>query len=324
MAVYTQLTDDEIRRFLAHYPLDALVSARGIVEGIDNTNYLIVTGTETKQKKYILTIFEQRIRAEELPFFMGLTGWLAHHGIPCPEPVKGLDGGLTYTLGGKPAALVHFLEGRNNPEITPLHTRQLGDMVARMHMAAKNFPMRRDNNLSLDAWRAIFATYSNRVDEIMPGLKTMMSTELDYLQSYWPRGLPSGVIHADVFPDNVFFSQASGAPFLSGVIDFYFSCNDAWIYDLLICLNAWCFDTAHRFQPERAGALLEAYARVRPLTREERAAMPLLARAAAMRFLVTRAHDWLIRVPGALVNPKDPMEYVTKLQFHQQHPVLPL
>ena len=316
MAVFTPLTAQEIRTFLSsHYSLGELLAAEGIAEGIENTNYLLITGP--LQKRYILTVFEQRTNPRDLPFFMQLTDWLAVRGIPCPRPVKGRDGNMVYALAGKPAAVIEFMEGGNSYEITPDHLLQVGELMARMHLAAEGFPMTRRNAMSFSGWEELFAQFRYRADEILPGLEKELADELAWLDRHWPSGLPRGVIHADIFPDNVFFAQGDTLR-ISGVIDFYFACNDFWLYDLLICLNAWCFDKDYAFVKERARALFYAYTRLRPLTSAEHAAMPILARGAAMRFIVTRSYDWLNQPPGALVTPKNPKEYIAKLRFHRQ------
>ncbi len=318
MAVYTRLTADDIAGYLGNYSIGTLESFKGITEGVENTNYLITTqGGEFE--RYILTVYEQRVQPSELPFFLGLTEWLADRGIACPRPVKGNDGRVVFTLKGKPAAIIHYLQGRGSPHITPRHTELAGALLARMHLAAEGFPLTRRNALSVDGWNGLFQRFKRGAGSIAIGLEQELTQELMFLEENWPQGLPQGVIHADVFPDNVFFIDGNtDQPELSGVIDFYFACNDFWIYDLMICMNAWCFDSAHHFIQERASAMLSAYNRLRPITQAERSAMPVLARGAAMRFLATRSHDWLNRVEGALVNPKDPMEYVTKLRFHQR------
>lgn len=323
MAVYTALSHAEIADFLKPYHVGELAHFQGIAEGIENTNYLIMTSSsgrgEGQAGKYILTIYERRVQTKDLPYFLALTEWLADRGIRCPRPVHSSGGATVRMLKHKPAALIHFLEGKNNPEITPAHMTQVGETMARMHLAAEGLPMVRRNALSLEGWQELFRKFRHRADEIAPGLEDEIARELCWLAGYWPHGLPSGPIHADIFPDNVFFKPGSdGQPKLSGIIDFYFACDDFWLYDLLICMNAWCFDAQHRFVPERAGALLHAYNHLRPLTQREKEAMPVLARGAAMRFLMTRCYDGLNRVDGALVTPKDPMEYVAKLRFHQQ------
>ncbi len=315
MAVYTPLTGQDIKAFLSQYDIGDLASFEGIAEGITNSNYLVVTG-----KKYILTLFEKRYRLEDLPYFAALMeGWGAR-GIRCPQPIKTKDGRTLSALKDKPALLVSFLEGGGARKITLEHVSQLGALAADMHIAGADFPHVRANGLSLSAWETLIDNIGRRADEIEAGLYRLISEEYNYLSEHWPHGLPSGPIHADLFPDNVFFNKTFGrAPALSGVIDCYFSCNDFWAYDLAVCVNAWCFDDRHRFVPERVQALMHAYADIRPLEREEEASLPLLLRGAALRFLLTRADDALHPEPGAVLTLKDPLEYVKKLAFFQSY-----
>lgn len=314
MAVYTHLSDDEIAAFLACYDVGDLVSAKGIAEGIENTNYLITT----TNKKYILTVYEQRVDTKELPFFMDLTTHLAVFGVPCPRAVTANDGEVILPLAGKSAALISFLEGKGNPEITPAHTAQLGTLCAQMHMASRSFAYSRRNPLSLGGWQRLYEQFATRADEITENLSEEVAAELEFLRAHWPCDMPSGVVHTDMFPDNVFFDENTKEPTISGVIDFYFACHDMLAYDLMIAMNAWCFDAHFAFVSARAKALFDAYQEVRTLTQEEIDMLPVLARGAAMRFLVTRCYDWLNKPEGALVNPKNPMEYIAKLRFHQQ------
>ncbi len=337
MAVYTKLTSQEIAAFLTQYDLGTLVEFKGIAEGVENTNYQItvapsappLTGFQKtvsfmrpnlrpRDKKYILTLYEQRVNPADLPFFLGLTEWLADRGINCPRPAKTLSGSLTAPIAGKAAAVIHFLNGQGNPHITPRHLELTGRAMAKMHLAAHGFPLTRANTLSQEGWRNLFERFRYQANTITSGLERLVENELLYLRNQWPHALPEGIIHADIFPDNVFFLDGhTDKPELSGIIDFYFACNDALAYDLAITLNAWCFDNSHRYVPERGEALLRSYHAVRPLSTAEKEALPVLARGAATRFLMTRSYDWLNRIEGALVNPKDPMEYVAKLRFHQ-------
>lgn len=313
MAVYTPLTHEEVAQFLTHYTLGELVSVQGIVEGVSNSNYLLTTHHLSRTTRYILTIFEQRTETSELPYFMALTTWLADRGIACPRPLRGIDGGSIYNLKGKKAVLVEFLEGKNNPEITPVLCAQLGELTAKMHLAAEGFSMVRRNAMGREQWHVFFAHNRAKLATINPDMERLICDELAYLDKHWPASLPSGVIHADLFPDNVFFCDER----LSGVIDFYFACHDFWAYDLMIAINAWCFDSQHQFVPARAQAMVDGYQKIRTLTQAEKDAMPILARGAAMRFLSTRCHDWLHRNPSAIVVAKDPLEYVAKLRFWQ-------
>lgn len=316
MAVFTQLSRHDIEHFLSQYSLGKLISAEGIAEGVSNSNFLLTVGPPPK--KYILTVFEPRTDERDIPFFMHFTEWLSDRGIPCPRPVKGRDGGTVRHIKGKPAAVVSFLEGKNNPDMTSEHLSLLGELVARLHFAAEGFLEARRNPLSIDGWQQLFSKFRHRAGDIDHGLERELASELAYLEAHWPSGLPRGIVHTDLFPDNVFFTQSGGGLRITGVIDFYFAANDFWLYDLMMCVNAWCFDDANRFLPERARALVAAYEALRPLTERERAAMPVLGRAAAMRIIATRCYDWLYHNPAVLVTPKDPMEYIARLRFHQK------
>ncbi|MFO1242658.1 MAG: homoserine kinase [Rickettsiales bacterium] len=311
MAVYTHLTDDDIQRIADSYALGKIVHKKAIAEGVENSNYLIATG----ETKYILTIYEKRVRLEDIPFFLGIMEHLAEHGIPCPLPLHTTSGESTYALGEKKAAIVTFLEGKSPAAIRNEHMRPLGAMMAKMHLTSEGFSGTRVNDLSVSGWHTLTEKIGNRADDIQPGLAAMIADELAYLEAHWPKDtdLPRGVIHADLFPDNVFYRDGT----LSGFIDFYFACTDFYIYDLIITMNAWCFEHG-QFNVTKAGLLLSAYNQVKPLTKAEMDAMPLLARGASLRFLLTRAHDMVFHDPNAIVTPKNPMEYVKKLQFHQR------
>jgi homoserine kinase type II len=311
MAVYTKLTHADITEFLAQYDLGDVLESEGIAEGVENTNYLV----KTSQGKLILTLFEQRTKLEDLPYFTSLMQHLYSQGIPCPLPMAKRDGRVLSAFKEKPALVVSFLEGSGVGNIKQEHCLALGALMAKMHLAGADFPHRRANALSLEGWEMIAHKIKDRADDISPGLSAMIREELNALYEHWPNGLPSGPIHADVFPDNVFFSRERGSAKLSGVIDFYFACHDMWAYDVAIAVNAWCFDARHKLVPERVQALMQAYTDIRPFTPEEEQAMPLLLRGAALRFLLTRAHDWLHTPADALVTRKDPLEYLAKLQF---------
>jgi homoserine kinase type II len=309
MAVYTEVPDEDLARFIAPYGIGELLSYKGIAEGVENTNFLV----HTTSGYYILTLYEKRVKVDDLPFFLGLMEHLASRGITCPLPVKTSEGEALGTLCGRPAAIITFLEGMwvRRPQVT--HCAALGQELARFHAAGQDFPLTRPNALSVSGWRVLAEQAGARADEVMPGLGAEIRSELAMLEASWPRGLPEGVIHADLFPDNVFFLGAR----LSGLIDFYFACNDLLAYDLAICLNAWCFEPDGAFNATKARALIGAYHQARPLSEAEIAVLPLLARGSAMRFLLTRLVDWLAVPPGALVKPKDPLEYWKKLRFHR-------
>jgi homoserine kinase type II len=310
MAVYTDVGDDELAAFLAEYDVGAAVSFKGIAEGVENSNFVV----ETERGLYILTLYEKRVKADDLPFFLGLMDHLAANGIRCPVPVKARDGRALRTLAGRPAALVSFLKGVWPRRIAPLHCQLLGGAMAAFHVAGRDYDMKRANALALDGWKGLFQAVEARADSVMPGIASEIEDELVDIARHWPKALPTGIIHADLFPDNVFFLGEQ----LSGIIDFYFACEDFLAYDIAIALNAWCFEPDSAFNVTKARGLLNAYGKVRPLDDTELMALPLLARGAALRFLLTRLYDWLNRPEGALVKPKDPREYLKKLRFHRQ------
>ena len=309
MAVYTEVSDEDIAAFVAEYDIGALGSFKGIAEGVENSNYLLLTNTGP----FIVTLYEKRVSADDLPFFLGLMEHLSARGVPCPTPIRGRDGAALRRLCGRPAAIISFLGGVWPRRIRPEQCSALGAAVARLHLAGADFGLRRANALSTPGWRPLFESCRRRVDAVCEGLEAIIDAELGRLEADWPEDLPAGVIHADLFPDNVFFE----GPRLSGLIDFYFACNDYFAYDIAVCLNAWCFERDGAFNVTKARNMLSAYRGERALSAAELAAIPLLARGAALRFLLTRLFDWLNRVEGALVKPKDPLEYLQKLRFHQ-------
>jgi homoserine kinase type II len=310
MAVYTEVGDEALNAFLAGYDLGRVSSFKGIAEGVENSNYLLRTDTGP----YILTLYEKRVNEADLPFFLGLMEHLAKRGVNCPQPVRARDGRALGRLAGRSAAIVTFLDGLwlRRPRAT--HCGQVGEALARLHAAGAGFPLRRPNALSIGAWPALFASARARAHEVAPDLAEETASELAALAARWPADLPGGVIHADLFPDNVFFLGDR----LSGLIDFYFACDDGFAYDLGICLNAWCFAADGSFDPAKGAAMIEGYQRVRKLTPGEVEALPVLARGSALRFMLTRLVDWLNVPPGALVAPKDPLEYLTKMRFHRR------
>ena len=310
MAVYTDVPDDDLERFVGAYDLGEVLSFKGIAEGVENSNYLL----RTAHGAFILTLYEKRVAAADLPFFLGLMDHLAARGIACPTPVKGRDGATLRSLCGRPAAIVTFLDGLSVKRPRAEHCLALGRGLAALHESAQDFPGRRANTLGLAGFRPLFESCAAGADSVSPGLAQEITLERDALEAAWPRGLPEGVIHADLFPDNVFFIHEK----LSGLIDFYFACNDFLAYDLAICLNAWCFEEDGQFNITKARALLEGYRKQRPLTAEELAALPILARGAALRFLLTRLYDWLKPADGALVKRKNPLEFLAKLRFHRR------
>jgi homoserine kinase type II len=310
MAVYTEVSDEALRGFLALYEIGEVVSFKGIAEGVENSNFLL----RTTRGQFILTLYEKRVKASDLPFFVGLMEHLAERGVTCPQPVRNRLAEALGELEGRPAAIVTFLDGLwiRRPNVG--HCGAVGQALARMHLAGADFPLTRANALSLEGWPPLFQAAEGGAKEVAPHLREEISTELDFLQMNWPKGLPSGVIHADLFNDNVFFLGER----LSGLIDFYFACNDALAYDLAICLSAWCFEPDADFNVSKGRAMISGYESVRRLGEAEIAALPILARGAALRFMLTRLVDWLNVPSGAKVAPKNPLEYRDKLRFHQR------
>ncbi|MEX0583552.1 MAG: homoserine kinase [Sneathiella sp.] len=310
MAVYTEISDDELDVLLDQYDLGQALSCKGIAEGVENSNFLL----HTEAGYYILTLYEKRVNAEDLPFFLGLMEHLATGGFISPRPISAKDGRNLKEVVGRPSAIIEFLDGRSVRRITPQHCALLGQTLAQLHTIGSDFKLQRENTLSLSAWRPLYDACRKSGDGSMGAdFFPEIESEISYLEDHWPTDIPSGVIHADLFPDNIFFLNDK----VSGVIDYYFACNDFFAYDLAICLNAWCFENDGSFNITKARKLLNGYREVRDFSRQELNFLPLLCRGAALRFLLTRLFDWLNQVDGALVKPKDPQEYFKKLQFHQ-------
>ena len=309
MAVYTEVPDGELATFIADYDIGVAVSCKGIAEGVENSNFLL----HTERGSFILTLYEKRAKPEDLPFFIGLMEHLAAKGLNCPTPIKDRQGRSLKSLCGRPAAIISFLEGMWPRRPNERHCQLLGEALADLHLKGRDFPMRRANDLSLEGWRKLVQATAARADEVQPGLRVLIEAEIANLNDKWPRDLDIGVIHADLFPDNVFFLGDR----LSGLIDFYFACTDFLAYDLSVCLNAWCFEGDGSFNVTKAKQLIQGYHQHRPIPTAELQAMPILARGSALRFLLTRLYDWLNHPEGAFVKPKDPLEYARKLRFHQ-------
>ena len=308
MAVYTEVSDEALAFFLLDYEIGTAVAFRGIAEGVENSNYQL----RTTAGDYILTLYEKRVDPTELPYFLGLMQHLAQGGIDCPLPVQGRDGQSLRHLAGRPACITTFLPGVWPRRVRPEHCAPVGDALAKLHRAGAGYAPRRPNALGPAGWRPLLDRCRPRADQVQPGLALELDHALGHILQAWPGALPTGHIHADLFPDNVFFLQAK----VSGLIDFYFAATDILAYDVAVCLNAWCFEPDYQFNVTKARALLAAYAAVRPLTDAERAALPALCRGAALRFLLTRLYDWVNTPEGALVTRKDPIEYLRRLRFH--------
>jgi homoserine kinase type II len=310
MAVYTDIDDTTLTALLTEYEIGPPTAFKGIAEGVENSNFLL----ETPKGRFILTVFEKRAKPEDLPFFLGLMSHLAEKGFPAPLPVPARDGQALRTVQGKPAVICTFLQGMSprRPDIN--QCRKLGQGLARFHRALDDFRMRRPNDLSLAAWAPLWAGREAEANALTPGLASQISGDLDFLKANWPKTLPGGAIHADLFPDNTFFLDGE----LSGVIDFYFACTDFLAYDIAVCLNAWAFERRGEYNLTKGRALFAGYESVRRLEPRERAAIPVLARGAAMRFFLTRLVDLASTPKDALVKPHNPLDYAERLGFHRQ------
>ena len=309
MAVYTDVSDQELKAFLSGYDVGAPLAFKGIAEGVENSNFLL----ETESGRFILTVYERRVAGGDLPFFLGLMEHVAMRGFPSAAPVRDRRGESLNTIRGKPAALVTFLPGLSVRRPSVSDCREAGEGLAWLHRAAEGFGGRRENALGPGAWAPLFAPLHEAAEALKPGLAAVITGDLDLLERRWPTGLAEGLIHADLFPDNVFLMNGRFA----GAIDFYFACWDVLAYDIAVALNAWCFEPDGGFNITAAGALVEGYQRRRVLSANERAALPILAHGAAMRFFLTRLHDWGATPAGSLVRPKDPMDYERRLAAHR-------
>ncbi|MBX8784955.1 homoserine kinase [Ochrobactrum sp. GRS2] len=310
MAVYTDINEIELAAYLENYNIGTLLSFKGIAEGVENSNFLL----RTTEGTFILTLYEKRVDRDDLPFFIKLMQHLAVNGIECPQPVVQKNGEAIGELAGRPSAIVTFLEGMWLRKPAAEHCYALGVAMAQMHLAGQNFVMERENSLTLKDWRPLWEKCMADADSVEAGLRAQTEADLTYLEQNWPSDLPRGVIHADLFPDNVFFI----GPNLSGIIDFYFACTDMLAYDLAICLNAWCFERDFSYNLTKGTALLRGYNSVRPLNSAEREALPALCRGAALRFMLTRLYDWINVPADSFVTKKDPMEYLRRMRFHRE------
>ncbi|EGD57305.1 homoserine kinase [Novosphingobium nitrogenifigens DSM 19370] len=319
MAVYTHLGAEDMAALIATYDVGTLVSAKGIAEGVSNSNWLIeTTGCDGNGARYILTMYEFRIELDDLPYFLSLLDHLAAKGCPVPRTIHDRDGALYRMIGDKAVALIEFLPGVSVSTPTAGQARAAGRELARLHRAAADFPATRANAMGIAEWQRLAqACGPDGLATIAPWLADLVASELPRFAAAWPKGLPETVIHADLFPDNVLVLGDT----VTGLIDFYFACNDMAAYDVAVTHLAWCWDPADgNFRADLSRALLEGYEGVRPLSDEERAALPLLAQGAAMRFVMSRAYDWLNTPADALVIRKDPLPLARRLEYYRDHP----
>jgi len=314
LAVYTDLKKEEIITFLSLYNIGNLVSFSGITEGIENSNYHL----KTTNGDFILTLFEKRTDKNDLPFFINIMMYLNDRKFKCPKPIVDNKGNYLQILLGKPAVIVDFLEGKSKTKLTVQDNFAVGSTIARMHVCSQNYNMKRKNSLSILGWEELLYKCDTSIsktilNEIEPSIIEEIKHSLDFCKNNWPKNLPVGFIHADMFPDNVFFKDNK----ISGVIDFYFSCTDILVYDLAIAVNAWCFDNDKIFNENKFKSLIDGYQSIRKLSKEELFYLPLLSQAAALRFLLTRIYDWAHTPKNADVIPKNPKEYIQKMRFHK-------
>lgn len=308
MAVFTHVTPSDLEAFLNAYDVGRTLSFKGIAEGVENSNYLL----STDKGRYILTLYEKRVRAEDLPFFLGFMDFIAERGVKSARPVRAKDGATLATLCGRPAALIEFLDGVSADPPSVAQSRSAGVALAQLHLAGEGFEGARKNDLGPEAWPRLLRAAAPRAGEVRASLADLLKEQLEDTLKGWPKDLPSGVIHADLFPDNVLFVGDE----VSGLIDFYFACTDSYTYDLAVMINAWCFAKDGSFEADKSAALIDGYQSVRALADAERAALPRLARGACLRFILTRLNDWLNHDPKALVTPKDPLALLPHLAFH--------
>jgi homoserine kinase type II len=310
MAVYTEVTDEALEAFLTEYDIGSIVAFRGIAEGVENSNYSL----KTSQGDFILTLYEKRVDPADLPWFLGLMEHLARRKINCPQPVRARDGEALRVLAGRHTAITTFLPGVWPRRVRVEHCGPLGRALAGLHLGGADYAPKRSNTLGARGWRPLLDRCRARADEIQPALAAELDVALTEILMKWPATLPEGHIHADLFPDNVFFLNDR----LSGLIDFYFAATDYLAYDVAVCLNAWCFESDFSFNVTKGRAMLRGYEEIRPLSADERSALPVLCRGAAIRFLLTRLYDWLNTPDGAMVTRKDPLEYLRRLRFHRR------
>ena len=311
MAVYTKLSENNLKDFFSKYNLGKLLKFRGIQEGIENSNYFI----KTDSGKFILTVYEKRVEEKDLPFFMGLMKNIFNENFPSPEPIINKNGNYITEIFGKKAAVVSFLEGASKKNLTPDNCYEVGIYTAKLHMITKNLNIKRTNRLSVNSWRLIYRKIQRDCSKIYPDLTKIIERNLEVIEDKWPKNIPRGIIHADLFPDNIFFKGSK----LTGIIDFYFSCYDFYALEIAICLNALCFEGKNEnlsFNVTKAKKFIDGYSSIRKLTEEEKESLKILCHGAAMRFLLTRVFDYLNLTEDALVKIKDPVEYLKRLEFH--------
>jgi len=311
MAVYTKLSEKELKDFFLKYNLGNLLNYKEIQEGVENTNYFI----QAEKGKFILTLYEKRVEEKDLPFFMSLMKNLFNSNFPSPEPIININGSYISEISKKKAAVVSFLDGKAKKNLSPENCFEVGINTAKLHLITKGLAGKRENELSINSWRKIYNKVKKDCSKIHPNLSNIIEKNLDEIENNWPKNIPSGIIHADLFPDNIFFNQNK----MSGIIDFYFACNDFYAFEIAVCLNAFCFEGKNEnlsFNVTKAKKFINGYSKIRSLDEKEKKSLKILCQGAAIRFLLTRVFDYLNLTEGALVKIKDPIEYLKRLEFH--------
>jgi len=311
MAVYTKLSESELKDFFSKYNLGKLLNYRGIKEGIENTNYF----TEAEKGKFILTIYEKRVEEKDLPFFISLMKNIYDKNFPSPEPIININGSYISEISKKKAAIISFIDGNTKKNLSPDECYQVGTYAAKLHQITKKLNIKRENKLSVNSWREIYNKVRKNCTKIDKNLPEIIEKNLNDIEKNWPKNIPSGIIHADLFPDNIFFKKNK----LSGIIDYYFACHDFYAFEIAICLNALCFEGSKEnlsFNVTKATKFINGYSSIRKLTDEEKNSLIILCKGAAIRFLLTRVFDYLNLIEGAIVTVKDPVEYLKRLEFH--------
>ena len=308
MAVYTKLEHQEVRQFLEQYNINNFKDYKGITEGVENTNYLI----KTSEQDYILTIYEKRVDENDLPFFIKLLSYLSENKFPCPKPIANKNNEKINRIKNKNAALVTFINGQSKNKITSEECFEIGKITAQLHEITKKFDINRKNNLSIENWESIFEKTIKQKIDLDESIIKKTKNYLNFLKDKWPKNLPQGIIHGDLFPDNIFFTNNK----VSGIIDFYFACNDFFAYEIAICINSLCFDNNFTFNMTKAKNLIDGYTSIRTLSEDEKKYLPILSMGAAMRFFLTRLYDFYHTDNKADVKIKDPFEYLKKIEFH--------
>ena len=313
MAIYTKISKDDVVSIEKKFNLGKIVSFKGIKKGIENTNYLL----KIKNKKFILTIFEKRVQKKDLPFFMGLMDKLKNQKINCPKPQKNKKGNFLINIKNKPASIVSFLEGKDKIKLKSKDCYEIGKSIAGFHRTSKKLKLYRKNSMSISEWSKLLNKIGNRCKSIDPNLNKLMKNSFLEVKGKWPKNLPSGIIHGDLFIDNIFFKNSK----FYGYIDFYFACNDFLIYEIAICINALCFDKKNGkffFNKKKSKNLIKGYSKIRKLSKNEKKSLNVLCKGAALRYLLTRTYDYLNTPKSAIIKKKDPREYIQKLKVHNK------